>query len=118
MKKIYHLSTCNTNQRIIKELGGLQGFEFQNIREQNIEPEVLDRLAQKLGSYESLFSRRAQKFKSMGLKDKILSEHEIRTLILEEYTFLKRPVIVDGDYVFVGNAKSVVEDAKLAIAKK
>ncbi len=115
MKKIYHLSTCNTNQRIIKELGGLKGFEFQNIRENNIEPEVLDKLAEKTGSYESLFSRRAQKFKTMGLKDKNLSEQDIRDLILSEYTFLKRPVIVDGEDVYVGNAKSVVERAKLAI---
>ena len=112
MKKIYHLSTCNTNQRIIKELDGLKGFEFQNIREKNIEPEVLDSLAKKMGSYVCLFSRRAQKFKSMGLKDKNLSEKDIRKLILEEYTFLKRPVIIDGDNVFVGNAKSVVEEAK------
>jgi len=68
-----------------------------------------------MGSYVSLFSRRAQKFKSMGLKDKELSEKEIRSLILEEYTFLKRPVIIDGDNVFVGNAKSVIDEAKLAI---
>ena len=115
MKKIYHLSTCNTNQRIIKELGGLKDFVFQNIREKNIEPEVLDRLAKKMGSYVSLFSRRAQKFKSMGLKDKNLSEKDIRKLILEEYTFLKRPVIIDGDNVFVGNAKTVVEEAKRLI---
>ena len=115
MKKIYHLSTCNTNQRIIKELEGLKGFEFQNISEKNIEPEVLDSLAKKLGSYGSLFSRRAQKFKSMGLKDKDLSEQEMRSLILEEYTFLKRPVIINEDQVFVGNTKSVVNDAKLSI---
>jgi len=115
MKKIYHLSTCNTNQRIIKDLGGLKGFEFQNIREKNIEPDVLDGLAKKLGSYEFLFSRRAQKFKSMGLKDKNLSEQDIRRLILEEYTFLKRPVIIYDDNVYVGNAKSVVQSAKDAI---
>lgn len=118
MKKIYHLSTCSTNQRIIKELGGLEGFEFQNIREKNIEPDVLDRLAKNEGSYESLFSRRAQKFKSMGLKDKNLTEQDIRDLILEEYTFLKRPVIIDGEDVFIGNAKSVVEKAKQSISYK
>jgi len=115
MRKIYHLSTCNTNQRIIKELGGLKGFEFQNIREKNIEPAVLDKLAKKMGSYTALFSRRAQKFRTMGLKDKKLSEKDIRKLILEEYTFLKRPVIVDGDNVYVGNAASVVNEAKKSV---
>lgn len=115
MRKVYHLSTCSTNQRIIKELDGLTGFEHQNIKENNIEPDTLDWLAEKVGSYEALFSRRAMKYKSMGLKDKTLSEKDYRNLILEEYTFLKRPVIVDGEQVFVGNAKKVVEQAKLAI---
>jgi len=69
MKKVFHLSSCNTCVRIIKELGGLTDFEHQNLKEQNIS-------------------------------------------ILEEYTFLKRPVIVDGDTVFVGNAKKVVAAAK------
>lgn len=112
MRKIYHLSSCSTNQRIIKELGGLKGFLFQNIKEDNIEPDVLDMLAKQAGSYNALFSRRAMKYKSMGLKDKELSESDIRNLILEEYTFLKRPVIIDGKDAYIGNAASVVANAK------
>ena len=42
------------------------------------------------GSYEALFSRRAMKFRSMGLADKTLTEQDYRQLILDEYTFLKR----------------------------
>ena len=64
------------------------------------------------GSYEALFSRRAMKYKSMGLKDKNLSEQDYRQLILDEYTFLKRPVIIVDDQIFVGNAKKEVEAAK------
>lgn len=115
MRKIYHLSTCNTCQRIIGELDGLKGFEHQDIKEKNIEPEVLDAIKEKVGSYEGLFSRRAMKFRQWGLNEKELSEDDYRKYILEEYTFLKRPVIVYDDQVFVGNAKKEVARAKAAL---
>jgi len=112
MRKIYHLSSCSTCQRIIRDLGGMDDFEKQNIREEKISPEQLDDMKEKAGSYESLFSRRAMKFKAWGLKDKNLSEVDYRDLILREYTFLKRPVILIDDQIFVGNAKKVVAAAK------
>lgn len=112
MRKIFHLSTCNTNQRIIKELGGLKGFEFQNIREKNIDAKTLDVVAKKVGSYEALFSRRAVKFRSLGLHTMKLTAKDYRKWILAEYTFLKRPVIIIDKEVFVGNAKQEVDRAK------
>lgn len=112
MRKIYHLSTCNTCQKIIAELNGGQGFELQDIKTVKITPEQLDFMKEKTGSYEALFSRKALKFRSMGLHEKQLNEQDYRNLILEEYTFLKRPVIIIGDDIFVGNAKKTVEAAK------
>ncbi len=112
MKKVFHLSSCSTCQRIIKELGGLADFEHQNIKEKNISAKELDFLKKKAGSYEALFSRRAMKFREWSLHEKQLTEKDYRQYILKEYTFLKRPVIVDGDAVFIGNTKKVVEAAK------
>ena len=112
MKKVYCLNSCSTWQRILKDLNGLEGFEKQNIKELNISPEQLDWLREKTGSYEALFSRQALKYKELGLKDKKLAEADYRDLILEEYTFLKRPVIIDGEDIFVGNAPKTVEAAK------
>ena len=116
MNKVWHLSTCNTCQRIIKELDGLPGSEHQNLKEQNISPKDLDWLREQAGSYEALFNRRSMKFREWGLKDKNLTEEDYRRLILEEYTFLKRPVIVAGKEVFIGNAKKVVGAAKAKIS--
>lgn len=96
----------------MEELGGLEGFEKQNVREQHISPEDLDWLKSKTGSYESLFNRRSVKYKEMGLKDKTLTEDDYRRLILAHYSFLKRPVIVIDGEVFVGNAASTVEAAR------
>ncbi len=117
MKKVFLLNNCGTCQRIMGELCELPSFERQNIKEQNIQAEVLDWLKEKVGSYEALFSRQAMKYKSMGLKDKNLTEQDYRNLILEEYTFLKRPVIIDGEEVWVGNAPKTVESAKAKLVK-
>lgn len=117
MRKIYHLSSCSTCQRIIKELGGLEDFEMQNIKEEKIKAKQIDEMKKMAGSYEALFSRRSMKYRPMGLHEKEISEKEYRKLILEEYTFLKRPVIIIDDEIFVGNAKKVVAAAKEKLEK-
>ena len=111
MKKIYHLGNCGTCQRIIKELGGLEGFEFQNIKTEPMTGKQVDVMKKLAGSYESIFSRRALKYRSMGLADKKLTEKDYRKLIIDEYTFLKRPVIIADEHIFIGNAKSEVAKA-------
>ncbi len=110
--KIYYLSSCSTCLRILDELGIDDKFDKQDIKLENINKEDLDAIADQIGSYEALFSKRAMKYKSMGLKDKNLSEQDFKQLMLDEYTFLKRPfIIVDGE-AFVGNAKKTVEAIK------
>ena len=116
MKKIYHLSTCTTCQRILEETGAAgKGFTLQDIKTEKIKPAELDALKDKAGSYEALFSRRALKYKEMGLKDQHLEEPDYRRLILQEYTFLKRPVVVAGEKIFVGSEKRTVEALKTSI---
>jgi len=116
MKKIYHLGTCTTCQAIIKETGiDKKGFAMQDIKTESISPAQLDEMKSKTGSYESLFSRRAMKYKEMGLKNKPLTEKDYRQLILEEYTFLKRPVVFVKDAIFVGSEKKTMEALKKAL---
>lgn len=117
MKKIYHLASCSTCQRIIKELGGAEDFVLQNIKEEPITEEQLEFMKKRAGSYEALFSRRAMKYRAMGLHERELTEQDYKKLILAEYTFLKRPVIIINNEVFVGNAKKVVAAAKETLAK-
>lgn len=118
MKKIFHLSTCNTNQKILKEWKPGQDYTLQNIKEKNISAGELDYAARVLGSYEALFSRRALKYKTMGLAEKKLTEKDYRKLILSEYTFLKRPVLINGKEVFAGSAKAAVDGAKKSMKGK
>lgn len=111
MKKIYLLNSCSTCQKIIKEINPDKDVELQNIKEENIDSNTLDWLKKKVGSYEALFSKKAMKYRSLGLNEKILTEEDYRNYMLEEYTFLKRPFMINGDEVFIGNTKSVVEAA-------
>ncbi|MDF0715024.1 hypothetical protein PY092_02590 [Muricauda sp. 334s03] len=115
MKKIYHLGSCSTCKRILKELEPLDGVELQEIKSEAITPEQLEQMAELNGSYESLFSRRAMLFRQRGLHEKDLSENDYKDLILEHYTFLKRPVVVVDGEIFVGNSKKTVEAAKEAL---
>ncbi len=118
MKKIYHLATCSTCQRILKELKPAKDVILQDIKTEKITAKQLDDMVNAAGSHEALFSRVAMKYRSMGLNTMKLSEKDYRKYILEEYTFLKRPVIMVDDQVFIGNSAKVVAAAKVALHKK
>ncbi len=111
MKKIYFLKSCSTNQRILKQLNLGDDVVLQNIKEENIDEETLDRLKEKVGTYEALFSKKAMKYRALGLNEMKLTETDFKRYMLEEYTFLKRPFIINNEEVFIGNSKSVVNAA-------
>jgi arsenate reductase (glutaredoxin) len=116
VKKIYHLGTCTTSQAIIKEMAiDKKGFEMQDIKFEKITPAQLEQMKNMAGSYEALFSRRALKYRELGLKNKTLNEKDYRKYILEEYTFLKRPVIIVNDKIFAGSEKKTIEALKKAL---
>ncbi len=113
MKKIYHLSNCNTCQRIIDELNlTKKDFIFQDIKTEKITEKQLLELKKLTGSYETIFSKIARKYRDLELNTKTLTEEDFKNYILQEYTFLKRPVIIIDKKVFVGNSKSTVLEAK------
>ena len=57
------------------------------------------------GSYEALFSKKAQLYKSMNLKSQSLSEDDFKKYILEHYTFLSRPVFLIDGQIYIGNTQ-------------
>lgn len=114
-KIVFYLSSCSTCVRILREWDLDDSFVLQDIKATPITEAQIDKMIQMSGSAASLFSRRAMKYKSMGLANKDLSEKDYRQLILDEYTFLKRPVMIFGDAIFVGNSAKTVQAAKQAI---
>jgi len=116
MKKLYFLKTCDTNKRIMNSIP-LDGFILQEIKTQPITVEQIEEMYTLSGSYEALFSKRAKKYKQMNLKDQILDEQDYKQLILDEYTFLKRPVFIIGDKIFIGNSKKTVDSLQSWLIK-
>ncbi len=112
MNTIYYLSTCDTCSRILKELKVPSSITLQDIKKDPVSVDQLHYLKTLAGSYEALFSKRARLYKERNLKDKKLGEEDYKKLILEHYTFLKRPVIVLGEQIFIGNSKKTIEAAK------
>lgn len=119
MKKVYYLKSCSTCQRILKEVNAeAEGFEMQNIKEEAITENQLNEMKALAGSFESLFSKRSMKYRAWNLHEKSLSEEDMKNYILKEYTFLKRPVFLLNNEIFIGNSKKVVADLKKALSKK
>lgn len=115
MKKIYYLSTCSTCKKILKELDAPSSFILQDIKTDSITENQIDRMRKLSGSYEALFSKKARLYNERGLKNEKIEEDQYKNLILEHYTFLKRPVLIINDEIFVGNDKKTVEAAKKSL---
>ncbi|HSD13834.1 MAG TPA: ArsC/Spx/MgsR family protein [Flavobacterium sp.] len=113
MRKIYYLASCDTCRKIIKSLPNTNSLVFQDIRQDPITPEQLEEMYQLSGSYEALFSKKAQLYKSMDLKNKNLNEADFKKYILEHYTFLSRPVFIIDGKIYIGNSqKNILEVTK------
>lgn len=109
MKKFYYLKTCSTCQRIMKSLALSDDIEMREIKSTSLTADEIDSLANKAGSYEAIFSKRAQKYKALGLKDQNLTERDLREYLLTDYTFLKRPVLETDNKVVAGNSQKQVD---------
>lgn len=114
MNKIYYLASCDTCRKIIKSIPNSDTLTFHDIRQNPITEAELDQMYQLAGSYEALFSKKAQLYKSLGLKDKNLTELDYKKYLLEHYTFLSRPVFIIHNQIYIGNGqKNIMEVIKV-----
>lgn len=109
MKKFYYLATCDTCSRIMKELSLPDSVVLREIKSNPLTAEEVDAIAKKAGSYEAVFSKRARKYRELGLNNQQLGEPDYRKYLLMDYTFLKRPVLETQNRAIAGNSKKVVE---------
>ncbi|WP_348799274.1 arsenate reductase family protein [Flavobacterium adhaerens] len=115
MNKIYHLSSCDTCRKIIKALPENHNLVLHDIKQNPITTEELEEMYRLAGSYEALFSKKAQLYKSLDLKNKSLTEDDYKKYILEHYTFLSRPVFIINDKIYIGNSSHNIQQVHLAL---
>lgn len=108
MKKVFYLKTCGTNKKIMAPLD-LSDWQLREIKSQPITEEELAEMYEKTHSYEALFSKKSTQIKARGIDVKSLKEEDFRKLLLEHYSFLKRPVFITDKEIFVGNEKDNLE---------
>lgn len=99
VERVYWLPYCSTCVKADEYLKGKGATikRYINVKEEKVTREELEELCQILGGVDKLFSKRAMKYRAWGLNEKELSDEDMLNYMLEEYTFIKRPVVVTKD---------------------
>lgn len=118
MNKLFYLSTCSTCKRIMKKWSINQSIFLVDIKKTPLDDEDLDQLYLITNSYEKLFNKRAQLLKKKNISVKSLIEDDYKKLILEHYSFLKRPILMFNNKLFIGNSPNIVENAEIELSNK
>jgi len=99
VEKLYWLPYCSTCTKAEKHLldKGASIGRYINVKEEKVSREELEELCRLMGGVDKLFSKRAMKYRAWGLHEKELSDEDMLNYMQEEYTFIKRPVLVTKD---------------------
>lgn len=101
--KLYLLSHCSTCQRTAVELEARRArFERRDIRKQPLSRTEVANLARMAGGADKLFSRRALAYRRRNLHERTLAPDEMIDLMVEDDTFIRRPIIAQGERVLPG----------------
>ncbi|MCJ8153863.1 arsenate reductase family protein [Chryseobacterium sp. SSA4.19] len=111
MKKVFYLNTCDTCRKILGQFN-LTGWELREIKKEPMTQEELEAMYSLTQSYEALINKKSTQIKLRELDIKTLGENDFKELLLDHYTFLKRPVFLTDDHIFTGNDKKNLEKLK------
>lgn len=96
----------------------LSNFTLREIKSSPVSEVELEEMVKLAGSYEALFSRKSMQIKARNIDLSQLDEKQYRQLILSHYSFLKRPVVITEQQIFIGNDKAVQEELRQVYGKK
>jgi len=110
--KLYGLPHCSTCQKAVAYLEekGVEIEKFHDIKEDRLTKKEVEKLVKLVGGAEQLFSKRAMKYRSMGLNEMDLSDEDLLGHMIEEYTFIRRPVLVYGEQALAGFSKKKYDE--------
>lgn len=110
--KLYGLPHCSTCQKAVAHLEsvGVEVESFHDVKENRLSKKEVEKLVKLVGGEDKLFSKRAMKYRSMGLNEMDLSNEDLLNYMVEEYTFIRRPVLVYGDIALAGFSKKKYDE--------
>ncbi|WP_407403013.1 arsenate reductase family protein [Chryseobacterium sp.] len=111
MKKVFYLNSCDTCRKIIAKFD-LRDWELREIKKEPITLEEVEAMFKITNSYEDLFSKKSTQIKLRELDLKTMGEDDYKELLLDHYTFLKRPVFLTDSEIFIGNDKKNIENLR------
>lgn len=109
MQKVFYLKTCGTCTKILNRFD-LSDWTLREIKSQPVTPDELAEMYALTNSYEALFSRRSTQIKAQNIDVKSLKENDFKKLLLNHYSFLKRPVFLTDKQIFIGNQTQNLEN--------
>ena len=86
---------------------------LREIKSSPVTPSELEHIKAHFANYEELFNKRAVKFRSIDSSS--LKDLDYKKLLLSDYTFLKRPVLLMEDKAFAGNSKEIIQQMSRAL---
>jgi arsenate reductase len=100
----YWLPNCSTCQKALGWLGrrGVKISNMRDIKEEPLTRNEVEKLAKMLGGPAELFSKRAVKYRELKLHEREVPPTEMLDLMTDEYTFLKRPILVIDAHATAG----------------
>lgn len=88
-----HCTTCQKAEAFLMARG-VKILTYVDVKNQAVPKATLQKLAHGVGGVASLFSKRALKYRSLGLHEQTLSDADMLDWMAKEYTFIRRPVVV------------------------
>lgn len=86
---------------------------LREIKSNPITPSELEQIKAHFSSYEELFNKRAVKFRSIDSSS--FEDSDYKKLLLSDYTFLKRPVLLLADKAIAGNSTKSIRQMDCAM---
>jgi arsenate reductase len=105
-----YCTTCTKAEQFLLDKGATISKHI-NVKEEKVSRKELEELSKKLGGVDKLFSKRAMKYRGWGLNEKVLNDDDMLGYMEQEYTFIKRPVVVtrEGKVLAGFSAKQYLE---------
>lgn len=76
-------------------------YQFINLKKEPLTKDEIEELSFKVG-LDVLVNKRGTTYRKLGLKDQNLTDKELITVLLENQSMIKRPVLVLDEAVLVG----------------